>query len=49
MLICITCHIIRSVSDHGKFGIKLKLSTVGVHSRVDLVVSMFAMAMGATN
>ena len=48
MLICIMSHIIRSVSDHGKYGIILKLSTVGVRSRVDLVVSVVAMATGAT-
>ena len=49
MLICIMSYIIRSVSDHGKYGIILKLSTVGVHSCVDLVVSVVAMATGATN
>ena len=49
MLICIMSHIIRSVSDHGKYGNILKLSTVGVHSCVDLVVSVVAMATGATN
>ena len=32
-----------------KYGIILKLSTVGVHSCVDLVFSVVAMATGATN
>ena len=49
MLICIMSHIIRSVSDHGKYGIILKLSIVGIHSCEDLVVSVVAMATGATN
>ena len=42
-------HITRSVSDHSKYGIILKLLSVGVHSCVDLVVSVVAMATGATN
>ena len=49
MLICIMCHLSRSESDHGKCGIKLKLSTVDVHLRVVVVVSLVAMAMGAKN
>ena len=36
-----------SVTDHGKCGIKSKLSTLGVHSCVVLVVSVVAMGMGA--
>ena len=39
-------HFIRSVSGRGKYGIKLKLSTVGVHSCIVLVVSVVAMATG---
>ena len=46
-LICIMCHFFRSVSDHGKCGIKLKLSTVGVHLSVVLIDSVVAMATGA--
>ena len=42
-------HFIRSVSDHGKYGIKLKLLTVGVHLCMVLVVSVVAMATGGTN
>ena len=40
---------IRSVSDHDKYGIKLKLSTVGVHSCVVLVVSVVAIPTVAKN
>ena len=43
------CHFFRSGSDHGKCGVKLKLSTVGVHSCVFLVVSLVAMPTGAEN
>ena len=49
MLICIMYHFFRSVSDHGKLGIILKLSTVGVHSCVVLVLSVVAMATEAKN
>ena len=49
MLICIMCHSFRSGSGHDKCGIKLKLSTVGVHSCVVLVVSLVAMATAAKN
>ena len=42
-------HSIRSVSDHSKYGIKLKLLTVGVHSCTDLVVSVVAFATGVKN
>ena len=42
-------HFIRSVSDHSRCGTKFKLSTVGVHSCVVLVVSVVAMATGAKN
>ena len=38
------CHFLRSVSDHDKCGVKLKLSTMGV-----LVVSLVTMATGAKN
>ena len=40
-------HFIRSVSDHGKCGIILKLSTVGVHSFVFRKFSVVAMATDA--
>ena len=49
MLICIMCHFFRSVSDHGKCGVILKLLTVGVHSCVVLVVSVVAMATVTKN
>ena len=49
MLICIMYHFFRSMSDHDICGIKLKLSTVGVHSCAVLVVSVVAMATGAKN
>ena len=42
-------HFIRSVSDHGKCSIILKLSTVGVHSCVFWKFSVVAMATGAKN
>ena len=42
-------HFIRSVSDHDKYGIKLKLLTVGVHSCMVLVVSVVAMATEVKN
>ena len=40
---------IRSVLDHGKYAVKLQLSTVGVHSFVFLLVSVVAMAKKARN
>ena len=40
-------HLIRSVSDHGKCGIKLKVPTMEVHSCVVVVLSDVAMATGA--
>ena len=40
-------HFIRSVSDHVKCGIILKLPTVGVHSCVFRKFSVVAMATGA--
>ena len=46
MLICIMFHFFRPVSDHGKYGIKLKLSTVGVHL---CIVSVVATAIGDKN
>ena len=49
MLICIMCHFFRSMSDDAKCGTILNLSTIGVHSCVVLVVSLFAMAKGAKN
>ena len=42
-------HFIRSVSDHGLCGITLKLSPVGVHLGVVLIVSVMAMATGTKN
>ena len=36
MLVCIMCHLLRSVSDHDKCGIKLKFSTVGVKVAVNV-------------
>ena len=42
-------HFIRSVSDHGLCGIKLKLSPVGVHLSVVLLVSVVAVATGSKN
>ena len=46
MLICIMCHFFRSMANHS---IKLKLSKVGVHSCVVLLVSVVAIATGAKN
>ena len=40
---------IRSVSDHGLCGIKLKLSPVGVHLSVVLLGSVVAMATRSKN
>ena len=42
-------HFIRSVSDHGKCSIKLKLSNVRVHSHVIWEFSVVAMATGDKN
>ena len=42
-------HFIRSVSDHGICGIELKLSPVGVHLSVVLLVSRVAMATRSKN
>ena len=39
-------HFIRSVSDHDKYGTKLKLSMVEVHSCIVTPVSVVAMATG---
>ena len=49
MLICIMCQFSRSLSDHGKCGIKLKLSPVEFHSYVVLLVSVVAIATVAKN
>ena len=42
-------HFIRSVSDHGKYGTKVKLSTVSIHSCIVSAVSVVAMATGVKN
>ena len=42
-------HFIRSVSDHDKYGIKLKPLTVGVHLCMVLVVYVVAMATKVKN
>ena len=42
-------HFIRSVSDHGKCGIKLKLPTVGVHWCVFWEFAVVAMATAVMN
>ena len=49
MLICIMCYFSDHVSDHDKYGIRIKLLTVGVPSCVDLLASVVAMATGARN
>ena len=42
-------HFIRSVSDYGKWGIKLEFPTVGVHSCVFWEFSVVAMATAVMN
>ena len=49
MLICKKCYFSDHVSDHDKYGIRVKFLTVGVPSFVDLLVSVVAMATGARN
>ena len=44
MLVCKICHFFRSVSDHDKYGMKLKFSTLGVHSCTILMVLVVAVA-----